>query len=154
MVRPVEDERGIGKLPNHLVARQVGPLALEQVIRIRVRSRVGGFGRDQRAAAKTKVRVLDVIRQIELVLRGHLVGEADARRAVVLLLWRRPAQVRRIERSVLRQVVIVRRHQVCVTKPTNRRKEPQLVSHDRPADSHVAIVGAISRVHGLQTAGL
>src|SRR5262249_44499645 len=86
MVRPVEDQRGVGDFPDELIACQVGPLGLEQVIRIRVRSRVSGFGRNQRTAAEAEVGVLNVVRDIQFVLRGRLVGESNAGRSIVLLL--------------------------------------------------------------------
>src|SRR5437870_2891602 len=96
----------------------MGPLCLEQVVRIRVRSGVGRFGGDQRTAAQAEVRVLDVVRDIQLVLRGHLVGEAYASGAIILLLWRWPAYVRRVERGVLCQVVIVgQRHNSRIIAP-------------------------------------
>src|SRR5207247_1836373 len=43
---------------------------------------------------------------------------------------------------------------VFVTKPSNRREEPQLVLFDRATNRHVAVVGAIRLVHELEAARL
>ena len=43
MIRPVEDERRIGDFEVQFAARQVRPLALQQIVGIRVLRRVGRF---------------------------------------------------------------------------------------------------------------
>src|SRR5262249_53681521 len=133
---------------------EMGPFRLKQVVWIGVVSNVGRFGRDERTATQAKVRMLNVVREIDLVLGRHLIGEANPTGHVVLSLGRWPAQIGRVDRRVLSEVVITARHQVLVTKGPKGGEKPELVLLEWASNGRTAVIGAVRRINRMESASL
>src|ERR1041385_7434626 len=90
----------------------------------------------------------------DFVLRRHLPGHAEAMVLEVFVVVGHPAQIGFVEQCMLQLVKVAALYMARRPPPSRRKKDPQLVLLDRPADGRSIVVRSPYRNGILQAAVL